>query len=483
MYTKNICILGGGTAGLISALVLKSAHEHVNIRVIRSESIDIVGVGEGSTEHWALFMQHCNLNVLDLFQKTEATLKYGIYFKNWNGDNQYYMHNVDSHMAKVTVTGYPYIMHKNIAEDISLVPNYTKQSKVYPPLETASNQYHFDTFKLNEYLQDECIKRNIEIVVDTITDVVLDNTGIKELKGNKSTYVSDFFIDSSGFSKFLISRLGAEWIDCTENLPVNAAITFPTEMKPDEEIPAYTQATAMSAGWIWKIPTQTRYGNGYVYCDKFITEEQALAEAETLYGHKLNVVKRFKFGAGYLKNPWIKNCVAVGLSGSFIEPLEATNIGTAIQQAFGIMTYLHHWEPGDEVISEKYNYMISAAFQNIVDFIQIHYFTKREDSDFWKYCKTLKKTEFNHATLDVFKEKMPMWFYFSKPYFLFNQSNWAIIMHGLGLLDIEKYKKTWKDANSVIKLDAEVKHAVNQTREKAELPFSHRDAIEQLLRR
>jgi tryptophan halogenase len=261
---------------------------------------------------------------------------------------------------------------------------------------------------------------------------------------------------------------------------MNSAITFPTAIEADQEIPSYTRATALSAGWCWQIPTQERFGNGYVYCDKFITEEQALAEAETLYGKKLEIVKRFKFSAGYLKTPWIGNVCAIGLSGSFVEPLEATNIGTAIQQSFGLNSYLSAWEPNSN-ISKIYNKQFVDVFQNTVDFIQLHYITKREDSEFWKYCKNLKLTEFNKKTLDIFKKNMPVTTIFTKPYILFRNANWFLVLYGLGIMDREVLIEKWKLLPRTTQLESAVKLFVIKNNNSTEIPLGHREAIHAII--
>ena len=479
MSIKKINILGAGTAGIVSALILKTYNEELDISIIKSKKIGIVGVGEGSTEHWATFLDYINVNVVNFFKHTDCTYKHGIMFENWNGDNTSYMQNVNTFFSQQDdTTGYPFLQHLRLINTNTqletLDPN-TVLSKHYQPVSRSTNQFHFDTFKLNEYLLTICKDRQINIIEDTITDVVISSSGIETLKGEVNNYTADLYIDASGFNRVLLSKLGAKWIDCTEYLPMNSAITFPTTFKEDEDYPAYTRAIAMNAGWIWQIPTQQRYGNGYVFCDKFITEEEALAEAEELYQQKLTVGRTFKFGAGYVEDVWIKNCVAVGLSASFIEPLEATNIGTGIQQAFALITHLDAQTIPDE--SKKvYNKIIRNVFKNTVDFVQLHYFTKRNDTNFWKFCKNIKKTDFNEQTLEVFKNTMPTWPYFSNPYYLFNQQNWITVLNGLELIDRQKYIDNWNNIAYNKRMKTNVKLYIYNTRPSDVL--SNRSAVE-----
>jgi tryptophan halogenase len=455
---KDICIVGGGTSGIVSALILKYSNTNVNVKLIKSKDIDIVGVGEGSTEHWAEFCKYADIDIKDLFKEAGSTYKFGIMFENWNGDDKNYYHQINSYFTEETPNGYPYIQHKLIAEienQIDSLDQSSVRSEHYYPVDQSTNQFHFDTFKLNEFLLKKCKSRGIEVITDTITDVIIDDSGIKSLVGETNSYNSELYIDSSGFKKLLINKLGAEWIDNTDYLPMNSAITFPLP-HDGKDFPAYTRAIAMDAGWMWQIPTQERFGNGYVFCDKFISEEDAIKEVEKRLGHKINVVKRFKFGAGYLSNPWIKNCVAVGLSSSFIEPLEATNIGTAIQQAFGIVAYLNNHSISKLSI-DHYNKTFTKVFQNIVDFVQLHYLTKRTDTDFWKHCQSLPLTKFNKETLEHFKENIPLWNYFKEPYTLFDHNNWIAVMYGLGQIDRQKYIDNWKEIPYNIQMGAKVK--------------------------
>ena len=148
-----------------------------------------------------------------------------------------------------------------------------------------------------------------------------------------------------------------------------------------EEYNKWTVATARKSGWSWEIPTQDRTGNGYVFCDEFINEDEALQEMEEALGHKIDDVKSFKFDPGRLETSWNKNCYSVGLSQGFIEPLEATSIGSIIQQMFAFLMYL----PSDDY--KTCNRRVNDIFDNASDFVQAHYLTKNEDTPFWQSVK------------------------------------------------------------------------------------------------
>lgn len=449
---KSINILGAGTSGLVTALILKSLFQKIDIKIIKSSDIGIVGVGEGSTEHWSKFMQIVGIPIYDLIKKTDATFKTGIKFVNWNGDNDYYFHSVHAAFIKENSIGFNYLYLGMIAEGKShhdIVPKNIHNSMHHESLEFTVNQFHFDTTKLNNFLLSLCKEREILIVDDVINDIKLDDRGnVLSLLGNKQEYESEFFIDCSGFKRVISSKLGAKWVDCSKYLPMNSAFAFPTPKT--EDIPSHTLSTALSSGWMWRIPTQERYGNGYVYCDSFITDDQAVAEAQSYYNNDLEIAKKFKFTAGYVDKFWIKNCVSLGLSGSFVEPLEASSIGTSIQQAIALSNYIVNYEINDDSMATQYNKDFENVAKNIVDYIQLHYISKRNDTEFWKSCKSLTLTDFNLETLENFKRLGPNPNYFYKPYILFKDINWLMVMHGLGMLNIESISKLFDNQNNDI---------------------------------
>ena len=158
-----------------------------------------------------------------------------------------------------------------------------------------TNQFNFNTFKLNEWLLKKCVERGIEIVDDDIEDIVVKDNKIIKLKG-KQEHVADFFVDCTGFKRLLISKLGAKWKSYKKYLPMNEAIAFPTE--DTLEYTPYTTAKAMSSGWMWRIPTNGRWGNGYVFNNKYINADQAKQECEDYLGQKIKIGKNIKFESG-----------------------------------------------------------------------------------------------------------------------------------------------------------------------------------------
>lgn len=433
-------ILGAGTAGLISALIIREKYPLATIDIIKSGDIGIIGVGEGSTEHWREFMNFVGLDYKELICKTRATIKIGILFKDWVKDCEY-VHNVGTHNA--SSLGRPDMFHHMLIhsknEKFPLSPGF--ESTFYlnrVPIThnlSISNQFHFDTFKLNEYLLQICKERNITITDAVITNVLQDDNGnITSLQSDTETFKGDLFIDCSGFKRVISSKLNNKFISMAEYLPMNHAIAFPTEHDDPADIEPYTLTTALSSGWLWKIPTQDRYGNGYVFSDKYINADQALGEVNKHLGKNIEkAAKDIKFTAGRVEKFWDKNVVCIGLSGSFAEPLEAQSIGFTIVQTFRLIELLDQWPENPKVV-EQYNVKMNKAFDNVVDYLQAHYLTDREDTSFWK-DKPFKLTDFNRDNLPLFKKGRILPSMFEHDFFMFKTANFYQVIAGLGLID------------------------------------------------
>lgn len=235
-----------------------------------------------------------------------------------------------------------------------------------------------------------------------------------------------------------------------------------------ENIPMWTEARALKYGWMFRIPVYDRFGNGYIYDSDYITAEQAQQEVEEELGFKINVAKHINFDPGMLEESWIKNCCAIGLSSSFVEPLEATSIGTSIQQTFLLADYLIGYNA--EVIN-YYNKTLEGILENIRDFIVLHYITNREDSDFWKDLKSLEIPKSLVEKLELWKERLPSEndFYTVSEYRLFTDFHFILVMYGLNLLDVNFVKQEYElnvtedDIQNLDNLANEVLHMRCQT--------------------
>lgn len=440
---KTLIILGSGTAGLISALILRQRFDKLKIKIISSKDIGIIGVGEGTTEHWSEFTSFCGINVVDLIKQSDATFKFGVMFKDWSKKD--YLQYVSPQSQQLLLAQYNFMWGKIISENIDpldIHPNNIIKSEINKG--EHPHQFHFNTMKLNEYLTHVCKARNIEFEDDIIENVSIKDGKIINLKGNKN-HVADFYIDCSGFKRLLINKLEAKWISFREYLPMNEAIAFPTE--DTEKYNAWTLAKAMDAGWLWRIPTWKRWGNGYVYNNNYMNAEKAQKEVEKYLNKKIKIFKHIKFDAGKLDRPWISNCCAIGLSANFAEPLEASNIGTTINQAFLLMHYLSNYTKED---INQYNLKCNDIFDNVRDFVLIHYLVKKDSSKFWKELK-IKIPESLKDKLKMWKNRLPLGEDFDKNYLLFNQQNFILVLHGIGFFNKEKIKNEYTLSNDMLK--------------------------------
>lgn len=444
---QSVTVLGGGSSGLLSALMIKKAFPNFDVTVIKSDQIGIIGVGEGSTEHWKAVCEFLDIDVNDAVKYCGATMKVGIHFKDW-GVPDYYHSVIDDYLM-TNGESFPFYQ-KLISEKVdpltvtgigfdqpSVSYEWTENKK-----EPEAAQFHFNALLLNEYLLKLCSERNVIIKEDKITGVNVEQGKIKNINGTQ-IHKADFFIDASGMARVLMKELGAKWNSYSNQLITNSAIAFPTE--DTDEYPIYTTATAMDYGWMWNTPVQGRWGNGYVFCDKYLDFDQAQAEVEKKLGHPIKIFKKIKFDPGSLDRNWIGNCCAVGLSSGFVEPLESSAISQGLLQTWLFITLLPGWK-NDNSVSKIYNEKSKQMSENILDFIAIHYVCPREDTEFWKYLK-YNREEWLPATLkdnlNKWKYRLPYSFEFDSKWTLFKAENWIITLYGLELLDIEAIKKEY----------------------------------------
>jgi hypothetical protein len=435
----KVLVCGSGTAGLITAITLKK-RLNIDVSVVSSKEIGIVGVGEGSTEHFKEFCTSSGISFNDIIKECDATFKAGIMFEGWG--KKTYFHNVGG-VYSLRSGQYNFGYAKQIVEEKELNSKHIWDSLIDVSFlsNTSSapfNQFHFNTFKLNEFLTKKAKEIGVIFFEDEIQDVEQNESGnIVKVIGKNTAYVYDFYIDSTGFRRLLHTKLGAKWESFSKYLTMNSAIAFRT---PDtEEYKLWTLAKAMSAGWLFRIPTWGSHGNGYIYNNKFITKEDAIKELEALYGFEVSIGREFTFDPGKVDKAWIKNCVAVGLSGSFFEPLEATSIGTSIQQAFLLM----HLLPGyNEKSINLYNKSFDSICYNIRDFVFLHYMGGRSDTDFWKSIDSLEIPNSLYLNLEKWKDRLPIQedFINESSYIMFLSQNFIVVLDGLGLINYEKVK-------------------------------------------
>ncbi len=392
MWPKHIVIVGGGTAGWLAAMMLSDVAARkktsTKVTVIESSKIGVIGVGEGSTAVFRQMLRHFGLDEEEFLRETGATIKYGIRHRDWRRIGHSYDGPIDTPQLVAGAADldlYAVAAGRSVGEAHLFQhllngrkgPFALKDGRRVPagPFHYA---YHFDQALVGAWLRRRA--RGIALIDDQVQGVERGEAGITALTLDSGQRVDgDFFLDCTGFRRRLIGELGAEWHSFGAVLPINRAMPFWVDLKDGEEIDPCTLAWAQKSGWLWWIPTQGRYGAGYVYSDAHCTPDQAKAEIEAALGYAIHPRNDIKIDAGRLAAPWLGNCVAVGLSSSFLEPLEATSIhGTIVQ-----MMMLSEWlGQGDG--RNRYNAAVAAQVDDFRDFIRLHYVSERRDSPFWR---------------------------------------------------------------------------------------------------
>jgi len=437
----RIGVVGSGTAGLVSALLLKKAFPHSFVDVISSSSIGIVGVGEGSTEHWARFMRVMGISPFRLISETDATHKVGIRFEGWTKHTSKYFHAIRG-AGQRNEFDYPMtyagavdrgVLISDITGVMGVEEGYVTSERPH----TSVNQYHFDTFKLNSFLKSYAEVLSINFIEGELTGVVRnpENGNVEKLllSGFQSLEV-DFVVDASGLRREVMKHLGNDkWVSFKEYLLTDSAVAGPSESDPSGKVLPFTRAIASEHGWIWEIPTQSRRGNGYVFSSSHLSLDEAtktLAERQNVDAAK---IRSFHFDPGYLKQPWVFNCCAIGLSGSFVEPLEATSISTGINQTLMLVQHLSGYV-GNNTVAKSYNIQFELVMQNILDMIRLHYLSDNDHSDFWTDSNSLPIPDSLAWKLEAWQYRMPLPSDFPEHWGLFKDPHFFHVAQGQGFI-------------------------------------------------
>lgn len=459
---NSVTIVGGGTSGFITALILKQKfQENIDITVVKSDKIGTIGVGEGTTEHWGMFSDYIGLDRKQIIKECDATLKCGLLFTDWGGKD--YMHgaydfsNCDRHM---------YL--KLLAEDKPLIAEdyfYKGLCSENMFSDYVLNQYHFNAISLNKFMIKISKQRGIKVVDDIITDIKLNENGeIENIHSDKCGYKSDFYIDCTGFRKLLIGKMNAEWISHKKYLTLNSAVVFPTG--DTENYNLFTLSQAMKYGYRFRIPTWGRHGNGYIYNNNYTNVDDVKKELEDIFKQDLDIKREINYDPGYLKNVWIKNCLSIGLSANFIEPLEASSIGMSIQQSFMLANRIHNYNQAN---IDEYNREVENMMINVRDFVFLHYMCKRNDTDFWKDLKNIEAPDTLKEKLEIWKTRLPLDEDFNNNWGLFSSINWIGVLNGLDLLDKDSVKRQYDMLSKKYKeklnlMEQDILYRVNSSR-------------------
>ncbi|MBP9721674.1 MAG: tryptophan 7-halogenase [Gammaproteobacteria bacterium] len=429
---KDIIIIGGGSAGWMSASYIAQAlNFDVNITVIESETIGRIGVGEATVPTIKTeFFDRLGLAESDWMPHCNATYKMGVKFSNWRkpieegGD--YYYHNFGEIPSYDDVPLTHVWIKKYLEEDYKVPMDYACFSSLLACDENKSPNlmdgtkvqhyaYHFDALLLANFLKGWSTKRGVKHIIDDLVTAELDEQGnIKCVVGKTGKkYAADLFIDCSGFAGFLIEKILKEPIvSFEESLLTDRAVALNIPETPEiNGIRPYTTSQAMKAGWMWQIPLYNRSGNGYVYSSQFMTEEEAEREIRQYFGKRAdNVTARFvKFQSRRRRRSWVANCVSIGLASGFLEPLESTGIYFIYAALFQLIKNFPN-KIIEPVLRDKFNKKVAYMVEDVKDFIVMHFKTAvREDTPFWKGNKYDTKTpESLQLILDRQKAGLPI---------------------------------------------------------------------------
>jgi tryptophan 6-halogenase len=397
---KHIAIVGGGTAGWMTANLLRHRWARLGIEVTLIESADIgtIGVGEGSTPFLRHFFRTLGIPERDWMPACDATFKCGIRFPGWSVVQGYesYVHpffnEADRELGNQFFTNACLRRRGQAADanpqDFFLAAELARQ-RCAPHGPGSDYAYHFDAGRLGAFLRTHAVGLGVRHVVDTVARVEQHENGDLAAVHLKSgaRIAADLFVDCSGFKGLLITEtLGEPFHPYRDNLFNDRAIAIPTPLVDGEDIPSETVSTALRHGWAWQIPLTTRYGNGYVYSSDFVSDDAAERELREHLGAAADgaTARRLRMRVGCVKQHWRQNCVAIGLAQGFIEPLEATAL-MLIQ--LSVEQFIAALEGGsfERRLQDAFNRRVSEMFEGVRDYVVAHYqLNTRRDTDYWR---------------------------------------------------------------------------------------------------
>lgn len=451
---KRIVIVGGGTAGWMCAAAL--AHRlppgKTEVTVVESDDIGTIGVGEATIPSILTFNGLLGIDEDEFIRQTQATFKLGIEFVDWTRLGDRYFHPFGSFGRETPEFKFHQLWLRLMQSrssaakpsddlgDYNLCTVAARAGRFARPPARADSiassmryAFHFDASLYARYLRGFSEARGARRTEGKIVDVRKRPDGfIDSLRLEDGRAVEgDLFVDCSGFRALLIDKaLGSPFEDWSQYLPCDRAWAVPCELSGPPS--PFTRATADTSGWRWRIPLQHRMGNGYVYCSDFISDDEARQRLlDTLEGAPLAEPRPIRFRTGHRPKPWVRNCVSIGLSSGFIEPLESTSIHL-IQMGIVRLILLFPDLDFAQADIDEYNLGSTRDFQTIRDFIVLHYkATHRDDTPFWRRCRDMEIPETLRHRMALFQSKGRLYRFQDE---LFGDPSWLAVMIGQGLM-------------------------------------------------
>ena len=445
---RKILIVGGGTAGWMTAALFGKLFQGLyDIELVESEAIGTVGVGEATIPAIKKYNELVQLDEAEFMQRTQGTFKLGIQFVDWLRPGHKYIHafgvigqdwewlRCHHYWLRANQRGRARDFADFSINCAAAMKNkfmHARADMADSPIGHIAHAFHFDASLYAKYLRGLAEQHGIKRTEGKIVDVgVHENGDIASvtLEGGQKIE-ADFFIDCSGFRGLLIGQtLGTEYEDWTHWLPCDRAMAVPCA-RTDPLIPL-TRSTARAPGWQWRIPLQHRTGNGLVYSSKHIDDDSAeKLLLANLDGKQLANPNKLRFTTGKRKQMWVRNCVALGLSAGFLEPLESTSIHL-VQSAAIRLVRLFPDSALDQATIDEFNRQSDFEWERVRDFIILHYWANERDGEFWEYCRTMDLPATLQRKIDLWRSNGRV---FREDEELFSEESWIQVFLGQGVV-------------------------------------------------
>lgn len=417
-HRQDIVILGGGAAGWISAALLakKLGRHQARITLVESEEIGIIGVGEATVPLLAQCNALLGIDEFDFVRKTQGTFKLGIEFCDWGVAANRHFHAFSDYGHPVEgVQAHHYWLRLRQSGDARPIDDYSfayavARNNNFAPTDPNNQRYHhayhFDAALYARYLRDVATDLGVQRVEGKMMHFDLDGefgniTAIHLANGH--TVSGDLFLDCTGFASELLGKaLDTPFVDWSHWLLCNSAIAVPSKRTTDALMP-FTRSTAHAGGWRWTIPLQHRSGNGMVYNSDLWSDDAARdALLGNIDGEPIAEPRVFRFTSGHRKLFWNRNCVGIGFSSNFLEPLESTGIQLIVM---GVLKLLRYFPQRiiDPVLRDEYNRLSTGEIERIRDFIIAHYYLSRRPEPLWSACRDIEIPDSLRHKLDIWK--------------------------------------------------------------------------------
>ena len=439
----RIVIAGGGTAGwMAAAAIAKTMGPTADLVLVESETIGTVGVGEATIPPLLTFNRLLDINEADFMRATQATFKLGIQFEHWKAEGERYFHSFGLTGKDHWTSGFQHFWlrgqregHEQPYGDYCLELCAAMENRfAHLPNQQLNYAYHLDAGLYAKFLRKLAEAHGARRVEGRIEEVELDpgRGDIRALRLDGERRIEgDLFIDCTGFRALLIGQaLHTGYDDWTHYLPCDSAIAIQTR-STGPAVP-YTRSIAHDAGWQWRIPLQHRVGNGLVYCGRYLDKDAALDRlTANIEGETLTEPNFIRFQTGARRRQWVKNCIAMGLSSGFMEPLESTSIHLIQRSILRLLRMMPQGEIRERDVRE-FNDQAEWDMAHIRDFLILHYkVTERRDSPFWRFCAGMEIPDTLHHRIELFRETGRI---FRKNDELFTENSWIQVMMGQGIV-------------------------------------------------